>query len=127
MRYVSNLRQTNRILLIAQKNTASEADENPWTDRENLELLRLHRDLHSHTKPDQMAEALHDKMSRIRYSSQQSAKQARTGKEFMSQVRDLKKLQDSDELIAELEDKFERPEPPAKKRKAPRKKQAAAE
>lgn len=66
-------------------------------------------------------------MSRIRYSSQQPAKRARTGKEFMSQVRDLKKLHDSDELIAELEDQFERPEPPAKKRKGAKKKKAADE
>lgn len=115
------------MLICHQNNTGPQVEENPWTDRENLELLRLHRDLHSHTKPDQMVEALNSKMSRIRNSSRQAAKPARTAKEFMSQVRDLKKLQDSDDMIEELEQKFERPEPPKKKRKAPKKKTVSAE
>lgn len=73
-----------------QGTSSTESTENPWTPRENLELLRIHRDYHHSSNAKQKAERLHDMMSRIRRTAFEAQKPARTDKEFMSQVRQLK-------------------------------------
>lgn len=74
----------------AQNASSTDRDDNPWTAREDLEILRIHRDYHHTNNAKQKVTRLNDMMSRIRTTAFQPQKPGRTDKEFMSRVRELK-------------------------------------
>ena len=87
-------------------------DDNPWTDREDLEVLRIHRDYHGTSKPKARAERLNNMMQRIRISQFQQQHPGRTAGEFKSRVRELQ----NDRVTIEDLEAVCFPEPAKKKR-----------
>ena len=63
--------------------------DNPWTDREDLEVLRIHEGYHGTSKPQARADRLNDMMQRIRTSQFQKQQPGRTAGEFKSRVREI--------------------------------------
>lgn len=91
-------------------------EDNPWTDREDLEFLLIH-DAYNNFSAEEKAEKLHAKMSRVRSTHYQPEKPQREAHEIKSHIRELKTSGVTIELLTDRVYPKAEKEPPRKKKK----------